>query len=146
MEFKGFPAIFDPVIRGHFRALFVVCFAGLLAACKENLSPPSNHGQGPDNSGPEVRLTPGADTLVDSVGTLFVRVRANDRSGIKRIEFAVTPSTFTFDPIIWADTTFDGLFAVPLNVYRQSTFSFSATAIDILDHRTDTPGVTVTVR
>lgn len=146
MEFKGFPAIFDPVIRGHFRALFVVGFAGLLGACKENLSPSPDNGQGPDISGPEVRLSPGADTLVDSVGTLHVRVQANDRSGIKRIEFAVTPATFSFAPITWTDTTFDGSFSVPLAGYKHASFSFSATAIDILDHRTDTPGVTVTVR
>lgn len=147
MEFKGFPAIFDLVIRGQFRALFVVGFAGLLGACKENLSPPEvGFPEGQPVPLPTVTLNPGSDTIVDSTGTLFVRVRARGPAIIKRIEFSVTPASFTFDPIPWADTAFDASFPIPLDGYRHASFSFSASAIDVLDRRTDTPGVTVTVR
>jgi hypothetical protein len=134
------------VIRGHFRAVFPACFAALLGACRENLSPPLITPSGPDTIGPSVSLSPGSDTLVDSTGTLQVRVVASDPSGIKRIEFSITPAAFTFSPISWSDTLFDGSFPIPLTGFKHSTFSFSASVIDQLDRRTDTPGVTVTVR
>ncbi len=93
-----------------------------------------------------VRLAPALDTLVDSTGTLLVRVSASDRSGIKRIEFTITPPTSTFSPIDPADTTFDAFYPIQLATFKHSVFTFSVRAVDILDHETVTRAVAVTVR
>ncbi len=161
MYFKGFGRIFHDVIRarstpsarvrlragrGLFRAGFAALGLGAVAGCRENLSVPPPTGSGPDTSGPQVRLSPAADTLVDSTGTLLVRVSASDRSGIRRIEFTITPPTSTFAPIDPADTAFDAFYPIQLATYKHSVFTYVVRAVDILDHETVTRAVAVTVR
>ena len=146
MESKGFAAIFPVVIRGQFRAVFLLFFAAVLPACKENLSPRRTGLIGPDTSAPSVRLFPASDTLVDSVGVLAVHVQVGDPSIIKHLEFIITPPTFSFAPLVPGDTAFDAFFPIPLALFKHSSFTFSVVAIDGLDHQAATPPVTVTVR
>jgi hypothetical protein len=116
-----------------------------LVACKENLSAPSL-GVGPDTTGPLVQLHPAHDTLVDSTGTLLIRVGASDQSGVGLVFFNIEPQKFVIDPLAPNDTVFDGFFPVTLGSYKHTTFKYWVVARDILDHETVTDTVTVTVR
>jgi hypothetical protein len=111
----------------------------------ENLSAP-NLGLGPDTSGPLVLLSPGHDTLVDSIGTLLVGVDASDRSGVGMVLFNMQPAHYAIDPLAPNDTVFDGFFPITLAGYKHTTFKYWVLARDVLDHETVTDTVTVTVR
>jgi hypothetical protein len=103
-------------------------------------------GLGPDTSGPAVALFPAHDTLADSVGTLLVRVTANDRSGVKSVTFYLLPAVSTPPLVTGADTTFDAFFPVSLGAHKHASFQYYVRARDILDHETVTDTVTVTVK
>ncbi len=118
----------------------------LLAACKENLQAPAP-GVGPDVEGPILFiLHPGQDTVVDSTGTLNVRVLAADRSPITSLNLVVVGGAFGFSPVAPNDTVVTAIFPVPLAPLKHSTFGLRAEARDALNHSTVTPTVTVTVR
>jgi hypothetical protein len=158
--FQGFPRIFQVVKYGHFGAaawahfragrgrfhIAVFCVCALsFAGCKENLSAP-NVGLVPDTSGPLVQLHPAQDTLVDSSGTLLVRVDASDPLGVGMVLFNIQPMHYVIDPLAPNDTVFDGFFPITLGNYKHSTLKYWVVARDILDHETVTDTVTVTVR
>jgi len=117
----------------------------LLAACKENLQAPAP-GIGPDLEGPILILHPGQDTVVDSTGTLNVRVLAADRSKITSLNLVIIGGAFGFSPVAPNDTVATVVFPVPLAPLKHSTFGFRAEARDALNHETVTGTVTVTVR
>lgn len=131
--------------RGRFHVAVLCACALSFAGCKENLSAP-NLGVGPDTSGPLVQLHPAQDTLVDSIGTLLVRVGASDRLGVGMVLFNILPMHYVIDPLAPNDTVFDGFFPITLGTYKHSTFKYWVVARDILDHETVTDTVTVTVR
>ena len=160
MLFQGFPRNFQVVKNGHLGAAAWVRFragrgrfrfAGLCiatlatVACKENLSAPAL-GVGPDTTGPLIQLHPAHDTLVDSTGTLLIRVGASDRSGVGLVFFNIEPAKFIIDPLAPNDTVFDGFFPITLGSYKHASFKYWVVARDILDHETVTDTVTVTVR
>jgi hypothetical protein len=80
--------------RGRFRFAVFCCSALAFAGCKENLSAPIL-GLGPDTSGPLVQLYPAHDTVVDSVGTMLIRVGPSDRSGVAMVLFNIDHETVT---------------------------------------------------
>ena len=131
---------------GRFLTILVALAALGLPACRENLSPPGAGGSGPDTSGPLVRLSPSADTIVDSVGVLQVLVNASDVSGIKSLDFEIEPPSFAYPTQAPLDTVFGASFTVPLAIYKHTTFRYFVRATDVLDHETVTGRVTVTVR
>jgi len=157
---QGFSAIFQavnppletPVFAALLDALKRRCLPAVLGltalaltACKENLSSPPTGG-GPDTTGPAVRLAPGTDTTVDSVGVLLVSVLASAPSGIKTVDFTLLPGTFAFPTQSPLDTVFGAFYSVPLGTFKHSTFKYFVQATDILDHETVTDTVTVTVK
>ncbi len=130
-----------PLDRGALAALSAV----LLAACKENLSPATPSGPGPDLAGPTVQLSPGRDTSVTGT-TLNIGVTARDPSGIKFLNLYLVGGTFGFAPLAPNDTAVSVIYPVPLADYRGSSFGFFVRALDVLDRETVTATVTVTVR
>jgi hypothetical protein len=118
----------------------------LLAACKENLSPPPPTGLGKDTVGPLVVLAPAHDTTVDSTGTLLVAVNATDQSGIKLVDFLFVPAIQGFGTITPLDTVFAAYYPIHLGNFKHSTFRFFVRTLDVLDHETITDTVVVTVR
>ena len=127
------------------RAVTCCAVSGALAACKENLGAPQM-GTGPDTSGPRVQLSPGRDTVVDSTGTLLVRVGASDPSGVSFVQFVLEPAHYAIDPLGPNDTVFEGFFPITLSGYKHSTFRYFARTRDVLEHETVTDTVAVTVR
>ena len=132
--------------HGRFRTWVPGLALGALAACKENLSAPPVGSFGPDVSGPLVQLNPARDTVVDSTGTLLVRVDAHDPSGVKNVTFVVIPALSTPQPVQGSDTVLDALFPITLASYKHTSFKYYVRSSDILDHETVTDTVTVTVR
>lgn len=96
--------------------------------------------------GPVVRVAPSRDTVVDSVGTLGIRVEAHDRSHIATVDLRLVGVGFAFPTVRPADTIFMGQFQVPLAGLSGSRFGFSVRAVDVLDHATVTPTVNVSVQ
>ena len=91
-------------------------------------------------------LAPGKDTLVDSTGVLLVHVNAVDPSGVKSLDFFVSPGLVAFSTL-QPDTTDAFIsYPIPLGSFKHSTFTFYARSSDILSHETVTDTVTVTVR
>ena len=128
------------------RPLFLVLATLILAACKENLSPPPPTGLGKDTVGPVVTLAPAHDTTVDSTGTLLVGVNATDRSGIKLVDFLLVPPAFGFPVQAPLDTVYTSFYPVQLSGFKHSSFRFYVRTTDVLDHETITDTVLVTVR
>ena len=113
--------------------------------CKENLSVPQV-GTDIDTVGPLVQLSPGMDTTVDSTGVLMVRVQVRDPSGVKALDFLLSPAAFGFPTLTPNDTTAELAYPVQLALFKHSTFRFYVRARDVLDYETVTDSVTVTVR
>ena len=128
------------------RLLFPVLATLILAACKENLSPPPVTGLGKDTVGPVVRLSPARDTTVDSTGTLLVAVNATDQSGIRLVDFLLVPAAFAFPTQLPLDTVYASFYPVQLSAFKHSSFRFYVRTTDVLDHETITDTVLVTVR
>ena len=133
------------VFRGLFRYLIFAGFL-LLPACRENLFVPTVPTGPQDTMGPGLQVFPGHDTVVDSTGTLIVRVRATDISGVKEVDFDLTPPTVNFTPTAGHDTVVDVLFPIPLSAYKHSVFHYTAQGVDVLDHQAVSTTVTVTVK
>jgi hypothetical protein len=119
-------------------------FLGLLG-CRENLSTPPTLS-GLDTSGPVVTLHPAHDTMVDSTGSLLVRVNAADPSGVSVLDFHLIPATVLYDPLGGSDTTLAVQYPIVLGNFKHSTFRYFAISKDVLAHQTVTDTVTVTVR
>jgi hypothetical protein len=128
------------------RPLFLVLATLILAACKENLSPPPVTGLGKDTVGPAVVLSPSHDTTVDSVGILLIAVNASDQSGIKLVDFLLVPPSFGFPTQAPLDTVYASFYPVQLGNFKHSSFRFYVRSTDVLDHVTITDTVLVTVR
>jgi len=128
------------------RPLFLALATLVLAACKENLSPPPQIGLGKDTVGPAVVLSPSHDTTVDSVGILLVAVNATDQSGIKLVDFLLVPPAFGFPTQAPLDTVYASFYPVQLGTFKHSSFRFYVRSTDVLDHVTITDTVLVTVR
>lgn len=128
------------------RPLFLVLATLILAACKENLSPPPVTGLGKDTVGPAVQLSPAHDTTVDSTGTMLIAVNATDPSGIKQVDFLLVPPSFGFPTQAPLDTVYAALYPMPLGNFKHSSFRFFVRMTDVLDHETITDTVLVTVR
>lgn len=128
------------------RPLFLVLATLILAACKENLSPPPVTGLGKDTVGPAIVLRPAHDTTVDSTGTLLIAVNATDQSGIKQVEFLLVPPSFGFPTQSPLDTVYASFYPIQLAGFKHSTFRFYVRSTDVLDHETITDTVVVTVR
>jgi hypothetical protein len=141
---QAFPNPLKTLRRGLVSAAVFGCFLGL-PACKDNLSTPPT-GNTADTTGPLMVLSPGQDTLADSVGVLSVRLTASDVSGIKKVDFFVLPASSTFGTLTPLDTVFNVFYNIPLGLYKHGSFRFYARSTDILDHETVTDTVTVTVK
>ena len=128
------------------RPLFLTVATLILAACKENLSPPPPAGLGKDTVGPAVFLAPAHDTTVDSTGTLLVAVNITDQSGIKQVDFELVPSLFGFPTQTPLDTVYASYYPLHLGNFKHSQFRFYVRTTDVLDHETITDTVLVTVR
>jgi len=128
------------------RPLFLVLATLILAACKENLSPPPVTGLGRDTVGPAILFSPSHDTTVDSVGTLLIAVSATDQSGIKLVDFLLVPPSFGFPTQAPLDTVYASFYPVHLATFKHSSFRFYVRSTDVLDHETITDTVLVTVR
>lgn len=93
-----------------------------------------------------VRLWPGRDTTVDSVGVLTVRAQVQDRSPIGYVAFQALDVPVGFLPVTPDDTLADLYYLFALGQFKHRTFRYYVRATDILDHETVTDTVTVTVR
>ncbi len=128
------------------RTLQSALLAASLLACKEARTPTGPTPEGPDVEGPELVIRPAQDTLVDSTGVLQILVVSRDRSNIKSIELTIIGGGFNFLPLAPNDTAFTAVFPIALNPLKNSAFSYSVRAVDVLDHETVTATVTVTVK
>ena len=113
--------------------------------CKENLNAPQQ-GTDVDTLGPLVQLSPANDTTVDSTGVLMVSVLVRDPSGVKELDFVLSPATFAFPTQMPNDTNAVRIYPLQLGQLKHSTFRFYVRARDVLDYETVTDSVTVTVR
>lgn len=127
------------------RSFLSALFLAVLVACKEAKSPAGPDYLGPDLVGPDLFVTPGADTTVDSVGTLPIVVTAWDPSAIKSLRLDLFGINAAFLPLVPNDTLYTAVFPIALGSFRRTSFRFVVRASDVLDHETVTDTVTVTV-
>ncbi len=120
---------------------------GLLGqACKEARTPFVAPPLGPDSAPPVVQFSPAHDTTVDSTGVLPINVYAHDQSWVTSVQLVIINGPFVY-PTVNPDTT-DALegFSIGLAPFKHSQFRWFIVASDILNHRTVTDTVTVSVR
>ncbi len=127
--------------------VFGVAALGLLGqGCKEATTPFVAPQLGPDSAPPVVQLSPAHDTTVDSTGVLPITVYAHDQSWVTSMQLVIINGPVVY-PAISPDTT-DALegFSIGLSTFKHTQFRWFVIASDILNHRTVSDTVTVSVR